>query len=109
MFAKFRTSKSSRLRSNPVQSPPACLAATSYRRCRRCGNVGSITFAVRSNALRDLRCLAFTLSWSTTRIVPAITAAAPIVRRMDSRSLMGDLRAAVGARSTCRSAQNAPA
>src|SRR5262249_5925661 len=41
-------------------------------------------FASRSNALRDLTFLALTRSWSTTRTVPAITATAPIVRRVDS-------------------------
>src|SRR3954451_12567910 len=87
MFAKFLTSKSSRLRSKPVQSPPARLAATSYIRCRRRGNEGSITFATRSKALRDLTFFALTRSWSTTRIVPAITAKAPIVRRIVSISV----------------------
>src|SRR4051795_8220116 len=90
MFAKFRTSKSCRLRSKPVQSSPACFSATSYIRCRRRGNEGSITFATRSNALRDLTFFAFTRSWSTTRIVPAITAKAPIVRRIDSISVTAD-------------------
>src|SRR4051794_20005197 len=88
MFAKFLTSKSCRLRSKPVQSPPACFSATSYMRWRRRGNEGSITFATRSNALRDLTFFAFTRSWSTTRIVPAITAKAPIVRRIDSISVI---------------------
>ena len=61
--------------------------------------MGSITFAIRSNALRDLTFLAFTRSWSTTRIVPAITAMAPIVRRIVSISVMGDVTSPLGARS----------
>jgi hypothetical protein len=77
---------------NPVA--PGVLLRDLVQQMPSMRNEGSITFEIRSNALRDRTFFAFTLSWSTTKIVPAITVKAPIVRRIDSISAMGDVMAA---------------
>src|SRR5450759_781195 len=92
MFAKLLTWKSSRLRSKPVQSPPEYRSDTSYSRCRRTGKAGSMTFPMRSNALRDLACWKLSRSWRITNTVPASTAMELMTLSKDSKSVTSNER-----------------